>query len=108
MANLKKSMGEGGALIGDASGYDNLYAVLSAIITTLNALVTNVNAVGAAIDANKALYDAHTHECPGSDHAKSRCSTPDTGEAENSLAASEASAFTAAPTDATSTITQDS
>ena len=42
----------------------------------------------------KAIYDVHTHEAPGSDYAASRTSTPDTGAAENSLAASAASAFT--------------
>ena len=42
----------------------------------------------------KAKFDAHTHECPGSSHTASRCSTPDTGAAENSLAASAASAIT--------------
>lgn len=58
----------------------NLYALLIAILADLTDI--------------KAIYDAHTHECPGSTHAASRCSTPDTGAAENSLAASAASATT--------------
>lgn len=55
---------------------------------------TELEAIGTTLADFKAIYDAHTHECPGSNHAKSRCSTPDTGAAENSLAASVASAFT--------------
>ena len=57
------------------------------------AVLTDLAALRANIVANKALYDAHTHEAPGSSFAASRTSTPDTGAAENSLAASAASAF---------------
>lgn len=53
-----------------------------------------LTAIGTTLASVKAIYDAHTHECPGSTHAASRCSTPDTGAAENSLAASAASAIT--------------
>ena len=42
----------------------------------------------------KAIYDAHTHECPGSGQGACRSSTPDTGAAEGSLTASEASEIT--------------
>lgn len=49
-------------------------------------------AIGTTLASVKTKYDAHTHECPGSTHTASRCSTPDTGAAENSLAASAASA----------------
>lgn len=55
---------------------------------------TEVIAIGTTLADYKAIYDAHTHECPGSSFAASRCSTPDTGAAENSLTASAASAFT--------------
>lgn len=51
-------------------------------------------AIGTTLADVKAIYDAHTHECPGSSFAASRSSTPDTGAAENSLAASAASAIT--------------
>lgn len=57
------------------------------------AVLADLTELRATIVANKALYDAHTHESPGSTHAASRGSTPDTGAAENSLAASAASAF---------------
>ena len=55
---------------------------------------TEVIAIGTTLADVKAIYDAHTHECPGSSFAASRCSLPDTGAAENSLAASVASAIT--------------
>ena len=57
-------------------------------------IVTELTAIGTTLADYKAIYDAHTHECPGSSFAASRCSTPDTGAAENSLTASAASAFT--------------
>lgn len=53
-----------------------------------------LDAVGTTVANIKAIYDAHTHECPGSSHTASRCSTPDAGAAENSLTASAASAIT--------------
>ena len=59
----------------------------------MTAFLADMTALRATIIANKALYDAHTHESPGTTHAASRGSTPDTGAAENSLAASAASAF---------------
>jgi len=59
----------------------------------LEAVLADLAALRATMVANKALYDAHTHEAPGSSYAASRTSTPDTGAAENSLAASAASAF---------------
>ena len=71
------------------------------LITIITALVTLVTELKADLDANNNLYDAHTHECPGSSFVASRCSTPDTGAAENSLTASAASALTADVTAAT-------
>ena len=56
--------------------------------------ITEQTAIGTTLADYKTIYDAHTHECPGTGFAASRCSTPDTGAAENSLAASAASAFT--------------
>jgi hypothetical protein len=71
---------------------------IEALIEELSAdhatLRTEVIAIGTTLADYKSIYDAHTHECPGSSFAASRCSTPDTGAAENSLAASAASAFT--------------
>lgn len=55
---------------------------------------TEVVAIGTTLASVKSVYDAHTHESPGSTYAASRGSTPDTGAAENSLAASAASAVT--------------
>jgi hypothetical protein len=55
---------------------------------------TELIAIGTTLADYKAIYDAHTHESPGSSYTASRSSTPDTGAAENSLAASAASAFT--------------
>lgn len=60
----------------------------------LDGILTELTAIGTTLASVKAIYDAHTHECPGSSYAASRCSTPDTGAAENSLAASAASAIT--------------
>lgn len=60
----------------------------------MDAMRLELGAIGTTLASVKAKYDAHTHECPGSTHAASRCSTPDTGAAENSLAASAASAIT--------------
>ena len=60
----------------------------------LDNMRTELVALGTTVADYKAIYDAHTHECPGSSYTASRCSTPDTGAAENSLAASAASAFT--------------
>ena len=61
-------------------------------------LYTLLIGIKADLDNIKAIYDAHTHECPGSTHAASRCSTPDAGAAENSMAASAASATTVTTT----------
>jgi len=85
-----------------------LQAIFEAMDTELDALRTIANelrtdhatartelvAIGTTLADVKTIYDAHTHECPGSTHAASRCSTPDTGAAENALAASAASAIT--------------
>ena len=71
------------------------------LVDVINALTTAVTELKADMDANNDLYDVHTHECPGSSFAASRCSTPDTGAAENSLAASAASTLTADITAAT-------
>jgi hypothetical protein len=60
----------------------------------MNAVQTDLAALKTTVANYKAIYDAHTHECPGSSFAASRCSTPDTGAAENSLTPSAASAFT--------------
>ena len=60
----------------------------------LNAVLTDMTAIKTTLANYKTIYDAHTHESPGTTHAASRGSTPDTGAAENSLAASAASAFT--------------
>ncbi len=55
---------------------------------------TEILAIGTTLADFKAIYDAHTHECSNSAATAARCSTPDTGAAENSLTASSASAFT--------------
>jgi len=80
---------------------DALVAFLTEIQTLANELRTDhatmrteVIAIGTTFADVKSIYDAHTHECPGSTYAASRCSRPDTGAAENSLAPSEASAIT--------------
>jgi hypothetical protein len=79
----------------------DLWQVIENLVNIVNELQadhatarTEIVAIGTALADYKAIYDAHTHECPGSSFAASRCSTPDTGAAENSLAASAASAFT--------------
>jgi hypothetical protein len=69
-------------------------AAIDELITDHATMRTEVIAIGTTLADVKAIYDAHTHECPGSSFAASRCSTPDTGAAENSLAASAASAIT--------------
>jgi len=56
--------------------------------------ITEQTAIGATLADYKAVYDAHTHECPGSSFTASRCSTPDSSGAENSLVADAASGFT--------------
>lgn len=82
--------------------------ILNAIVTEIDALralanelrtdhataIVELVAIGTTLANIKTIYDAHTHECPGSSYVASRCSTPDTGAAENSLAASAASAIT--------------
>ena len=85
----------------DGMNQGDLYAVISNLVDVVNELQadhatmrTEVVAIGTTLASVKAIYDAHTHECPGSSFAASRCSTPDTGAAENSLAASAASAIT--------------
>lgn len=72
----------------------NIMDLLNEIQTDHGTMRTEVIAIGTTLADYKAIHDAHTHECPGSSFAASRCSTPDTGAAENSLAASAASAFT--------------
>ena len=64
------------------------------VVTDLEALRAELTVIGTTLADYKTIYDAHTHECPGSSFAASRCSVPDTGAAENSLTASAASAFT--------------
>jgi len=64
------------------------------LVTLLNNIVSEINDIQTTLANFKTIYDAHTHEAPGSSYAASRTSTPDTGAAENSLAASAASAFT--------------
>ena len=81
MAALEQDITGSGMLQGD-------------LVRTLENIITEVTAIGVTLANFKTIYDAHTHECPGSSYAASRCSTPDTGAAENSLAASVASAFT--------------
>lgn len=88
-------------LTGNGMNQGDLFAVISNlvdIVTELQAdhgtMRTELIAIGTTLADFKTIYDAHTHECPGSSFAASRCSTPDTGAAENSLAASAASAFT--------------
>jgi hypothetical protein len=71
-----------------------LRTAVNELITDHATIVTELTAIGTTLANIKTIYDAHTHECPGSSYAASRCSTPDTGAAENSLAASEASAIT--------------
>lgn len=64
------------------------------LVKLLNNMASEINDIQTTLANFKTIYDAHTHESPGSTHAASRGSTPDTGAAENSLAASAASAFT--------------
>jgi hypothetical protein len=64
------------------------------LVTLLNNMASEINDIQASLASVKAIYDAHTHESPGTTHAASRGSLPDTGAAENSLAASAASAIT--------------
>jgi len=79
VVTVRKSIGEGG--IGtDRFTDSNVKDVLFAIVQELKDLRTK--------------YNAHTHECPGSSYAASRCSLPDTGAPENSLTPSAASAGT--------------
>lgn len=79
----------------------DLVKLLNNIILVVNELQvdhatyrTEVVAIGTTLADVKAIYDAHTHESPGSSFTVSRGSLPDTGAAENSLAASAASAVT--------------
>mgnify|MGYP003629594574 CR=1 FL=1 len=72
----------------------NVTTAVNELIDDHATSITEVTAIGTSLASVKAIYDAHTHECPGSSFAASRCSTPDTGAAENSLAASAASAIT--------------
>ena len=64
------------------------------LYTLLENMADEINDIQTTLANFKTIYDAHTHESPGSTHAASRGSLPDTGAAENSLAASAASAFT--------------
>jgi len=86
---------------GSGMNQGDVYALLSNIVDIVNELQadhatarTEIVAIGTSLASVKAIYDAHTHECPGSGATASRSSTPDTGAAENSLAASAASAVT--------------
>lgn len=72
----------------------NATTAINELIDDHASIKTELEAIGTTLANYKSIYDAHTHECPGSSFAASRCSTPDTGAAENSLAASAASAFT--------------
>lgn len=90
-----------GILKPDGHRQEDLQDWIVAVTTAINELIddhatvkTELEAIGTTLANFKTIYDAHTHECPGSDYAASRCSTPDTGAAENSLTASAASAFT--------------
>jgi len=73
---------------------DALRAVANELRTDHATTITELIAIGTTLANVKSIYDAHTHECPGTSYAASRCSTPDTGAAENALAASAASAIT--------------
>tara|TARA_Y100000310_G_scaffold273098_1_gene288393 strand:- start:6099 stop:6500 length:402 start_codon:yes stop_codon:yes gene_type:complete len=73
---------------------NDLVTAVKELIDDHATTVTELTAIGTTLADYKAIYDAHTHECPGSSFAASRSSTPDTGAAENSLTASAASAFT--------------
>jgi len=73
---------------------DELNTLTDELRTDHATFITEQTAIGTTLADYKAIFDAHTHECPGSSFTASRCSTPDTGAAENSLAASAASAFT--------------
>ena len=60
----------------------------------MTAVLADLTSVKTTLANMKLIYDAHTHEAQGSSAAAGRTSTPDTGAAENGLAASAASAFT--------------
>ncbi len=68
--------------------------IMDAVLADLTLLRAEVVLIGTSLASVKAIYDAHTHECPGSSYTASRCSLPDTGAAENSLTPSSASAIT--------------
>jgi len=73
---------------------DALRTIANELRTDHATVITELTAIGTTLASVKSIYDAHVHECPGSSHTACRCSTPDTGGAENSLAASAASAIT--------------
>lgn len=70
----------------------NIIAVVNELQTDHATARTELVAIGTTLASVKTKFDAHTHESPGTTYAASRGSTPDTGAAENSLAASAASA----------------
>jgi hypothetical protein len=61
---LKRSLGEGGALIGDSHGDNNLYDVLWGLATAQNVLI--------------AAFNIHTHAADGSEAGAYNTSKPQT------------------------------
>ena len=68
-----------------------LRTLINELRTDHDTMRTEVIAIGTTLADVKSKYEAHTHACPGSTYAASRCSTPDTGAADNGLTASAAS-----------------
>lgn len=64
------------------------------LVILVNNMALEINDIQTTLANYKTIYDAHTHETSNSDATAARSSTPDTGAAENSLAASAASALT--------------
>jgi len=94
-ATLQQSIKENGMNQGDLVKFlNNVLDIVNELQADAATMRTEVVAIGTSLASCKAIYDAHTHECPGSGAAASRSSTPDTGAAENSLTASAASAIT--------------
>jgi len=89
---LKADIKESGVGQGDlVKTLNNIILVLNEIQDDQATNRTELLAIGTSLASVKAKFDAHTHESPGSSFTVSRGSLPDTGSAENSLAASAAS-----------------
>ncbi len=92
---LAQDLTENGMNQGDlVKALNNIILVVNELQDDHATMRTEVVAIGTSLASVKSIYDAHTHESPGTTYAAARGSTPDTGAAENSQAASAASAIT--------------